>query len=80
MPANTATPPRLEPATLPLLDEEQVYSPRLICRPSMLTLLNTAVEAVDVLMACHTLVGGNLREFELEGQRTRQRYFCMHHT
>jgi hypothetical protein len=24
------------------------------------------------------LVGGNLREFDLEGQRTRQRYFCVH--
>ena len=25
-----------------------------------------------------TLVGGNLRKFELEGQHTRQRYFCMY--
>ncbi len=26
-----------------------------------------------------TLVEGDLLEFVLEGQRTRQRYFCMHH-
>ena len=25
----------------------------------------------------NTLVEGNLLEFELEGQRTRQRYFCV---
>jgi hypothetical protein len=39
----------------------------------------SAVEAVDVLshMECNTLVEGNLLEFELEGQRTRQRYFCV---
>jgi hypothetical protein len=24
------------------------------------------------------LVGGNLREFDLEGQHTRQHYFCVH--
>ena len=28
-------------------------------------------------MECNTLVEGNLLEFELEGQRTRQRYFCV---
>ncbi len=26
-----------------------------------------------------TLVEGDLLEFVLEGQRTRQRYFCVHH-
>ena len=30
-------------------------------------------------ISADTLCGGNLREFELEGQHTRQRYSCVHH-
>ena len=30
-------------------------------------------------ISADTLFGGNLREFELEGQHTRQRYSCVHH-
>jgi hypothetical protein len=40
---------------------------------------DVSVEAVDVLLECNTLVEGNLLEFELEGQRTRQRYICVQH-
>jgi hypothetical protein len=51
MPATTATPPRLEPATLPLLDEEQ----RVIAAIALSAFVAdvTAVESVDVLMACN---------------------------
>ena len=30
-------------------------------------------------ISADTLFGGNLCEFELEGQHTRQRYSCVHH-
>ncbi len=40
---------------------------------------DVSVEAVDVLLECNTLVEGNLLEFELEGQHTRQRYICVQH-